>query len=130
MVQCWHSPPAVVNRYLEKMTVLFCSFWSLSFIWILWLLLCVYYYLNKERESVQFAELGTGATALQDGSLPEPGLSFLQGTVLSHPAWILSSQALWPGARAACKVQGEHLSTDGTLEALRAPGCGWGCPWS
>lgn len=63
----------VANRYLEETTDPSCSFWNLPNIWILLLLLlwlCAYYCLNKEREGVQFSELGMGTTALQDGSLP------------------------------------------------------------
>ena len=77
------------------------SFRSLSFIWLLLLPRCVYYYLNKGTESVLFRALGTGTTAVQDGSLlgPETALSF-------HVDGGLGCQGLRLGARSTPSVGG------------------------
>jgi hypothetical protein len=92
---------------------------------------CVYYYLNKERESVQFGELGMGTTALQDGSLPVPGAFFLVRCPLVPPQVDSrqSSCSAWEqGVSNVCREH--HLSADGPLKAMGALGCGWRCPWS
>lgn len=133
----------VANRYLEKTTDPSCSFWNLPSIWILSLLLlwlCAYHCLNKEREGVQFSELGMGTTALQDGSLPAPGAVLLARhscSPVSLPArgWILSN------ARPSGQERRAPNGCRGIIlvqMALRRQGEGpprhswWleGCPWS
>lgn len=134
----------VVNRYLEKTTDPSCSFWNLPSIWILSLLLlwlCAYHCLNKEREGVQFSELGMGTTTLQDGSLPAPGAVLLARHSCSpvSPHKGMDSQqckALQPEEKSAQWVQGHYTSADGSPKAGRAPPLprhSWwleGCPWS
>lgn len=130
----------VANRYLEETTDPSCSFWNLPNIWILLLLLlwlCAYYCLNKEREGVQFSELGMGTTALQDGSLPACTRS-----CPSCKAFLLSSSP----------IGGDFSATQGPLARRRERlmgaealyWCRWfsqgkesssvagggGCPWS
>lgn len=81
--------------------------------------------LNKERESVPFTELGTGTTALQDGSPPEPGAVLLgrrSPVLLWLDSWLPGALA---GSRECPKGSGEHLSKCRRFsEDSESSGCG------
>lgn len=69
-----------------------------------------------------FTELGTGTTALQDGSPPEPG-AVLLGRRSPVPPWLDSwLPGALAGSRECPKGSGEHLSADGSPKTVRALG--------
>lgn len=123
MAQCWHRPTTVANRYLEK-TVSSRSFWSSSFFGFCCCCCCCFVFIiifTKRGKSAQFTALGTGTTAPQDGSLPGPEAPAPSTRMDPQlPGWAQAEpQGLW----GECKCRWFS-------EAVRAPGCGPGRPWS
>lgn len=73
---------------------------------------------------MQIRALGTGTTAVQDGSLlgPETALSL-------HTDGVSAARGSgWE--QGTPRVLGAVSECRRSSEAMRAPGCGRGCPWS
>ena len=124
MVQHWHRASAVVNRYLEKMTVpsaLFGAYHLFGFC------CCCFVFIIILTKGGRVCSSGPWAL-VQLLSKMAPCLGWKPPSPSTRMGVSAARGSGWE--QGAPRVLGAVSECRWSSEAMRAPGCGRGCPWS